>query len=228
MQCVAVPPALAADVRAALAAWLPGVEVASEAPRGAAGAAGPASAIAAATDCVIAGPEPTGRAALQLLREARASGYDNAVVLLAAAGAPGGGAAWSADEAAEAAQLGAVLLAADALTGEALASAVVAGVEGTSARDDELAGIVREDDGGLRGELRRTRQQLAAGAMAQRLPHALNNPLAALLAEAQLLELEELAPEHRAAVRRIVELCRRVAGVVREAGTVRPPGGGVA
>jgi hypothetical protein len=38
----------------------------------------------------------------------------------------------------------------------------------------------------------------------------LNNPLAALLAEAQLLELEPLAPDHATSVRRIIELCRRV------------------
>ena len=38
----------------------------------------------------------------------------------------------------------------------------------------------------------------------------------------EILELEELAPEHRAAVRRIIELCRRVVVEVRELGVVRP------
>lgn len=46
--------------------------------------------------------------------------------------------------------------------------------------------------------------------------HTLNNPLAALLAELQLLEMEELAPEHRESVERCIDLCRRVIAVVRE------------
>jgi hypothetical protein len=45
--------------------------------------------------------------------------------------------------------------------------------------------------------------------------HALNDALTALLAEAQLLELEPLADEHLRAVGRIVELARRVAKVAR-------------
>lgn len=47
--------------------------------------------------------------------------------------------------------------------------------------------------------------------------HALNNPLAALLAEAQLLGMEAtLEPEHRAAVDRMTELVRRLISLVRE------------
>jgi len=45
--------------------------------------------------------------------------------------------------------------------------------------------------------------------------HALNDAVTALLAEAQLLELEPLADEHLRAVGRIVELARRVAKVAR-------------
>lgn len=48
------------------------------------------------------------------------------------------------------------------------------------------------------------------------LQHSLNNPLAALLAELQLLELEDLSPEHREAVERAIGLTRRVIGIVRE------------
>lgn len=48
------------------------------------------------------------------------------------------------------------------------------------------------------------------------LQHTLNNPLAALLAELQLLEMEELAPEHREAVQRAIGLCRRLVIIVRE------------
>ena len=46
--------------------------------------------------------------------------------------------------------------------------------------------------------------------------HSLNNPLAALLAEAQLLAMETtLEPEHRAAVDRMTELVRRLITLVR-------------
>lgn len=48
------------------------------------------------------------------------------------------------------------------------------------------------------------------------LQHSLNNPLAALLAEAQLLAMETtLDPEHRAAVDRMTELVRRLITLVR-------------
>ena len=46
--------------------------------------------------------------------------------------------------------------------------------------------------------------------------HQLNNPLAALLAEAQLLGMEpSLDPQHRAALDRVIELVRRVIALVR-------------
>jgi signal transduction histidine kinase len=62
-----------------------------------------------------------------------------------------------------------------------------------------------------------TSQQLAAaGAAALELRHGMNNPLSALLAEAQLLALEPLTPEQHAAVERIVDLCRRTVTLVRE------------
>jgi signal transduction histidine kinase len=48
------------------------------------------------------------------------------------------------------------------------------------------------------------------------LQHTLNNPLAALLAELQLLEMEELAPSHREGVERSIELVRRLIRIVRE------------
>ena len=64
-------------------------------------------------------------------------------------------------------------------------------------------------------ELQRVRAQLSRGDAAATVQHAMNNPLTALLAEAQLLELEPLAHEHRLAVGRIVELARRIAKVAR-------------
>ncbi|HVH39411.1 MAG TPA: histidine kinase dimerization/phospho-acceptor domain-containing protein [Gemmatimonadaceae bacterium] len=48
------------------------------------------------------------------------------------------------------------------------------------------------------------------------LQHSLNNPLAGLLAELQLLEMEELPAEHRESVERAIELCRRIITIVRE------------
>jgi signal transduction histidine kinase len=64
-------------------------------------------------------------------------------------------------------------------------------------------------------ELRRVRAQLALGEAARTVQHAINNPLTALLAEVQLLELEPLSEEHRRVVGRLVELVRRVAAASR-------------
>lgn len=64
-------------------------------------------------------------------------------------------------------------------------------------------------------EVAYARRVFAAGQMALSLQHSINNPLAALLAEAQLLQLEELTPEQRGSVDRMVELCRRIVALVR-------------
>ena len=64
-------------------------------------------------------------------------------------------------------------------------------------------------------ELSRTRRLIAAGEMVLRLQHDINNPLAGLLAEVQLLQLDELTPEQRAATSRMLELCRRIVALVR-------------
>jgi signal transduction histidine kinase len=68
---------------------------------------------------------------------------------------------------------------------------------------------------GVTAELRQARRIFAAGQAALSLQHAINNPLAALLAEAQLLQLEELTAEQHGSVDRMVELCRRVVALVR-------------
>jgi len=72
-----------------------------------------------------------------------------------------------------------------------------------------------DDLGPIQKELRRTQQLVAMGETTSRIQHTLNNPLTALLAEAQLLEMEDLADEHRAAVKRMIELCRRLVVMVR-------------
>ena len=58
--------------------------------------------------------------------------------------------------------------------------------------------------------------------LAARLQHDINSPLTALLAEAQMLALDERLPgEQSADVEQIVELARRVAAVVRELDSLR-------
>ena len=80
----------------------------------------------------------------------------------------------------------------------------------------ELAAAAgRRGDSPVMRELARTRRVIAAGEQALRLQHDINNPLAGLLAEVQLLQLEELTPEQRASTDRILNLCRRLVGLVR-------------
>jgi len=72
-----------------------------------------------------------------------------------------------------------------------------------------------DHDAVVTAELRQARRIFAAGQAALSLQHAINNPLAALLAEAQLLQLEELTTEQHGSVDRMVELCRRIVALVR-------------
>ena len=90
----------------------------------------------------------------------------------------------------------------------------------------KLAGVMARGDVArrLESDLRRVQQILAAGEVTTRVQHTLNNPLTALLAEAQLLEMEPLTDEHRAAVGRIIELCRRVVVMVRGLEPAARPG----
>ena len=89
-----------------------------------------------------------------------------------------------------------------------------AAVEGTTGarvtRESELSPAERE--------LHRVRDLLALGEIARSLQHSLNNPLTALLAEAQLLQLDPLPEEQRLAVARIVELARRMVTLTRRLG----------
>ncbi len=75
-------------------------------------------------------------------------------------------------------------------------------------------------------ELARVRHQLRLGAAARETQHDLNNPLTALLAEAQLLEMEARSEEHRGAARRIVELARRIVALTRRMDLPDPPAEG--
>ena len=91
--------------------------------------------------------------------------------------------------------------------GSAMAATIERAVGGGGWSDELIA---------ARDELRRTQQLLVAGEIALGLQHAMNNPLTAVLAEAQLLEMEQLSPETMTAVRRIIESTRRLVALVRK------------
>jgi signal transduction histidine kinase len=59
-------------------------------------------------------------------------------------------------------------------------------------------------------EVMRARRLIAAGEIALRFQHSLNNPLAGILAEAQLMQLDSVTTEQNEALERIVALCRRI------------------
>jgi signal transduction histidine kinase len=158
--------------------------------------------------CVVLDRRIGARAGTDVLRALRAGGYAGGVVLLApahdveaAAAAP-----WAARFGAE----GPVVW-----TGAASALPLVEAMR--RAMDASL----QPDDAAR--EAARTRQLIAAGELALDLQHAINNPLTALLAEAQLLEMDMDDVDQRAAVRRIVELCRRTIAVARQFDDVAPP-----
>lgn len=152
-------------------------------------------------ECVVLSVGDEHAAAQALTRALRARGYAGAIVVVA--DDPGRLAAG------ELRQVGAdAMLATTSLTADFPATLTrVLALEERARHSRQAAALL--------GGLRRTQRLLAAGHVAGRLRHRLNNPLAALLGEAQLLELEELPEEHASAVRRIVELCRRVIEVTR-------------
>jgi hypothetical protein len=66
-------------------------------------------------------------------------------------------------------------------------------------------------------ELGRIQRAIADGAAARRWRHSMNNSLAAIMAEAQLLEMERLTTSQLDGVGRIVAICRAtVAGLRRD------------
>jgi signal transduction histidine kinase len=67
----------------------------------------------------------------------------------------------------------------------------------------------------------RVRRLVAAGELAVALRHALNNPLTALMAEIQLLQLEARDEDGRAAAGRMLDLVRRLTEMSRSLESVR-------
>jgi signal transduction histidine kinase len=144
-------------------------------------------------DLIVVDADTDGETAIEHVRTVRARGGTAPTVLVG-----------SAPPLTERASLGDVSVAAPGALTEALPNAVAA----IAARWAEQADDPRV--AALWQAVHETRQLVAAGRIARRVKHDLNNPLAALLAEAQLLELDELGDDAREAVARIVELTRRV------------------
>lgn len=186
--CIARTPAAIARLRETLATHIPSapVECHGELPADKL----PLSQCVVVDDSVELG-------ALEEARRLRAGGYTGPLVVIVAADEK--------DARTRAAQIGVAASVATKDMANALAPAIAAAVqvEGTAA------------DSAVMAELRRTQRMIAAGDIAQRLQHDLNNPLAGILAEAQLLEMEALPPEQLEAVTRIVQLCRRMIVIVR-------------
>ena len=152
-------------------------------------------------DCVILAVGRLYSMALSLVRELRARGYEGPIILVVESP--------SAVARDESSRLGveAVLAESEVALQRPDALGRVMATAAAQQSSPRAAAIV--------ASLHRLRALVAAGEIAAGLQHRLNNPLAALLAEAQLLELEPLTPEHLASVQRIVELCRRVIEVSR-------------
>jgi signal transduction histidine kinase len=159
-----------------------------------------ALAMAPASDATIAVVDQVVRGLKDVtaVQELRARGYRGGIVLLAAACDP-------------ATEQRLLALAPTRCVARAdMVSALPTAIAALAARPD-----LGDELGPIEKELRRTQQLVAMGEATSRIQHTLNNPLTALLAEAQLLEMEELADEHRAAVKRMIELCRRLVVMVR-------------
>jgi signal transduction histidine kinase len=152
-------------------------------------------------DCVILGVGRLYSAGVALVRELRARGYGRPIILVVEAPA--------AADAGALARLGVSTI----LEASGLALQLPAALHSLLREAAHLRGSPQAD--AITSSLCRLQATIAAGEMAQGLQHKLNNPLAALLAEAQLLELELLSAEHRASAQRMVELCRRVIEVSR-------------
>jgi signal transduction histidine kinase len=157
-------------------------------------------ALAPASDADIAVVDQAvrGLTGVTAVQELRARGYHGGIVLLAA----------TCDPATEQRLL--ALAPGRCVARAELGTALPSAIGELAARPD-----LGDELGPIQKELRRTQQLIAMGEATSRIQHTLNNPLTALLAEAQLLEMEDLSDDHRAAVKRMIELCRRLVVMVR-------------
>jgi signal transduction histidine kinase len=98
-------------------------------------------------------------------------------------------------------------------TERALAAAGAAGVQAAHlARRlvPSLAEQLEQRGSEHAAEVMRARRLVAAGEIALGFQHAVNNPLAGILAEAQLMQMDPVTKEQSEALERIVALCRRI------------------
>lgn len=146
-------------------------------------------------DAAVIEAEAVTRGAIETLRLLRARGFPGPIVVVAVA--PDDPALESAARSLCAVLVGRVAVDESPLE---LGSALGQAASGNAAISAEVA---------------YARRVFAAGQTTLSLQHSINNPLAALLAEIQLLQLEELTEEQRGSLERILELCRRVVGLVR-------------
>lgn len=101
-------------------------------------------------------------------------------------------------------------------TGAPLSDMGVVAVEpGRLAHDlvPAIAAALEQSEMPLNDQVMRARRLVAAGEIALHLQHDINNPLAGLLAELQLMELDPLAPVHAEAVKRMLTICRRLIAI---------------
>lgn len=184
-------PALVSLVRESVAAALPGAPFSSASPE----------ATGTLPECALVFVDATvnAEAASETAQRLRASASRAALAFVVSAR----------DEALakRGAQVGALEQIETNALGSAMAGTIERAVGGTGWSDELIA---------ARDDLRRTQQLLAAGEIALGLQHAMNNPLTAVLAEAQLLEMEQLSPETMTAIRRIIESTRRLVALVRK------------
>lgn len=152
-------------------------------------------------DCVVIAVGALYTIGASLVRELRARGFRRPIILVVEVPA-------AVDEG-ELALLGVRWILAEEALALQLPAALLALLEDETLLSKSAASAA------ITTSLRRLQSRVAAGEIARGLQHKLNNPLAALLAEAQLLELETLAPDHHTSVRRMVELLRRVIDVSR-------------
>ncbi|HEY0969524.1 MAG TPA: histidine kinase dimerization/phospho-acceptor domain-containing protein [Gemmatimonadales bacterium] len=203
--CLMGDPETARLVEQLLRIWVPEVEIADELTGAVRGVP--------AVDAVLLDAPDAGEIALDRLRRIRASGFAGAVVVVALHmdESDGGGAS---KPSADWKRLGGALCPLATNAGARLATVLADALDDAdAARGVGEAGTPTATL--LRREVGETRRLVAVAEVALRLQHSLNNPLAALMAEAQLLEMEQLLPEQRTAVRRMVELCRRMSATLR-------------
>ena len=215
--CIAGAPERAEAIEAISRVLVPGAQISHASTPDLAGARPMPDVAIVDGDSVIPTEEPGGtetvRAEVEAVRRLRASGFGGEILVLGdAILAP------TSTTEEELSRLGAARVS-TARLGPSLAEAFVAALQPRSA-DPGTAQLL--------AHLARTRQLLSAGEIAIGLQHSMNNPLAAILAESQLLEMDELSPEQREAVGRIVSLCRRMTAVVRRLDGVGGPVGGSA